>query len=851
MMSTSNPSTSSATEAAKQQIRQWFTLYVKQFTQGCGVNNCSTANCASNSGFEKRNSQQAAAEAMPAIKAYKAQGICVHLRSQLNNTAAPPLNHSTTSNNDNNTESTSGSNNSSSNNINNPTITQLNGSTAASTGTATSPSTRVQSIASTITPIPASVAESNAFPENFLSSGSTLPTSSSPLVKSITPNAIPLPSIAISSNSVADPESPPIQYQTFQAMIDQAKQSNPPNYTPLIRLLGRVFGDQFAVENSWLSFDKENKAIEPTVEDPAINWEEVDKIYNYLTENDNALVTPFQNGWRRLLTQLAFRPQPELPVKLLRALVILLENPAWYDMEFYDTYRVVCKLLAGLNKKSKAILVDWYSKFSTIQRLEGLLNNLQQYVSVRWMFAEKNPSEIQYHVVVIGILNSANEKIAETKVPTTVIPYQQFYNDAVNESYNDQKEGRDISRYDYRCWVTKTGFSFADYSFLLDPASKSRLLQIDASVQMYREMEARQLELMFNRAAGYLIIKVHRNNLIQETLLQLQNRLASDFKKPLKVHFIGESGIDEGGLQKEFFQLLIFQLFDAKYGMFIYDEETHNFKFNHISLDSPLEFELIGILLGLAIYNGVILDIRFPLVYYKKLMGVKPSFRDFEESYPTLAKGFKQLLAFDGDVENTFLRNFSVTYEMYGESKTEPLKSGGEKIPLTLENRQEYVELYIDWVLNKSIEKQFKAFYTGFHLCASGPALELFRPEELELLVCGSPTFDFEAFEAATRYEDGFTKNCEVVKWFWEIVHALNDEDKKKLLSFCTGSDRVPIRGLGSMRFTISRNGPDSDLLPTSHTCFNHLLLPEYSSKEKLKRLLQLALQNSQGFGMI
>lgn len=30
------------------------------------------------------------------------------------------------------------------------------------------------------------------------------------------------------------------------------------------------------------------------------------------------------------------------------------------------------------------------------------------------------------------------------------------------------------------------------------------------------------------------------------------------------------------------------------------------------------------------------------------------------------------------------------------------------------------------------------------------------------------------------------------------------------------------------MTFIISRNGPDSDRLPTAHTCFNHLLLPEY-----------------------
>lgn len=48
----------------------------------------------------------------------------------------------------------------------------------------------------------------------------------------------------------------------------------------------------------------------------------------------------------------------------------------------------------------------------------------------------------------------------------------------------------------------------------------------------------------------------------------------------------------------------------------------------------------------------------------------------------------------------------------------------------------------------------------------------------------------------------------------------------------------------------ISKNGDDSDRLPTAHTCFNHLLLPSYSSKEKLADKLTLAIEQSEGFGL-
>jgi len=68
---------------------------------------------------------------------------------------------------------------------------------------------------------------------------------------------------------------------------------------------------------------------------------------------------------------------------------------------------------------------------------------------------------------------------------------------------------------------------------------------------------------------------------------------------------------------------------------------------------------------------------------------------------------------------------------------------------------------------------------------------------------------------------------------------------------FTTGSDKAPIGGLGKLGLVIVRHGADSDRLPQSHTCFNHLMLPEYSSKEKLETMLLLAVNNSEGFGML
>ena len=103
---------------------------------------------------------------------------------------------------------------------------------------------------------------------------------------------------------------------------------------------------------------------------------------------------------------------------------------------------------------------------------------------------------------------------------------------------------------------------------------------------------------------------------------------------------------------------------------------------------------------------------------------------------------------------------------------------------------------------------------------------------------------------------------------FWIILKNFTTKQKRKFLRFTTGSDRAPyvlffflflirqrikyfsIGGLARLRLIISRNGPDTDRLPTAHTCFNALLLPDYSSLEKLQEKLSIAIDNAEGFGL-
>lgn len=63
----------------------------------------------------------------------------------------------------------------------------------------------------------------------------------------------------------------------------------------------------------------------------------------------------------------------------------------------------------------------------------------------------------------------------------------------------------------------------------------------------------------------------------------------------------------------------------------------------------------------------------------------------------------------------------------------------------------------------------------------------------------------------SAEYDGGYSSETAIVQAFWELVHDMSTEDKKKLLQFTTGSARVPVGGLARLKLIIARNGPDCD----------------------------------------
>lgn len=71
--------------------------------------------------------------------------------------------------------------------------------------------------------------------------------------------------------------------------------------------------------------------------------------------------------------------------------------------------------------------------------------------------------------------------------------------------------------------------------------------------------------------------------------------------------------------------------------------------------------------------------------------------------------------------------------DVFGSISFHDLRENGDETYVTQENKKEFVDLYADFLLNKSVERQFKAFRRGFQMVTDeSPLALLFRPEEIE-----------------------------------------------------------------------------------------------------------------------
>lgn len=391
-----------------------------------------------------------------------------------------------------------------------------------------------------------------------------------------------------------------------------------------------------------------------------------------------------------------------------------------------------------------------------------------------------------------------------------------------------------------------------------DPRLPSSL---DQGVPQYKRDFRRKLIYFRSQPAlrimtGQCHVKVHRNNIFENSYTEIMRQSASDLKKRLMIKFDGEDGLDYGGLSREFFFLLSHEMFNPFYCLFEYSaHDNYTLQINPHSGVNPEHlnyFKFIGRVVGLAIFHRRFLDSFFIGAFYKMMLRKKVTLQDMEGVDEDLHRNLTWTL--NNDIEGIVELTFCVDDEKFGERTTIDLIPGGRDIPVTNENKAQYVELVTEWKIVKRVEEQFNAFMSGFNELIPADLVNVFDERELELLIGGIADIDVDDWKKHTDYR-GYQEQDEVVQNFWKVVRTWDAEQKSRLLQFTTGTSRIPVNGFkdlqgsdGPRRFTIEKSG-DPVALPKSHTCFNRLDLPPYKSYDVLQNKLTIAVEETLGFG--
>ena len=165
----------------------------------------------------------------------------------------------------------------------------------------------------------------------------------------------------------------------------------------------------------------------------------------------------------------------------------------------------------------------------------------------------------------------------------------------------------------------------------------------------------------------------------------------------------------------------------------------------------------------------------------------------------------------------------------------------------TVQERLKYISMLLYYRLNEA-ETQINSIKQGLSKIIPLSILQLFTGNELSMLVCGKKEVDIDLLRQNTKLSNDFKEDSKEVRWLWEILNEFSQEEKIKFIKFCWAQERLPTSNeeyvKNQIAFTIKYNKNDKNKngFPRADTCFFNLELPDYTSKNIMKKNLLVAI---------
>ena len=278
-----------------------------------------------------------------------------------------------------------------------------------------------------------------------------------------------------------------------------------------------------------------------------------------------------------IVMDLKYTKQLENHPNYLNIFVIIMELPFLHSPAYIENaYPEFCKAIGCLSLAGQVQLAKYWSEFSA-KRLQQMVVSLQQLITVKiidgevkWgkgyyinnedaitnptkvmkilyyaslyggeqdppeiLEEEKNVSEsedfLQNELVGASAMGFESKefkqpkddplgkelKISHMECKTPLVPYEDFVNESLNDTINVETD------YKYKLESDEGKFSFVEYSFIMNTASKQRSLYMDNRIRMFSERRSSILQTLIHGLPPmpFLRIRVSRNRIIDDALV--------------------------------------------------------------------------------------------------------------------------------------------------------------------------------------------------------------------------------------------------------------------------------------------------------------------------------------------
>eukprot|EP00742_Colponemidia_sp_Colp-10_P012729 GILJ01014329.1.p1 GENE.GILJ01014329.1~~GILJ01014329.1.p1 ORF type:complete len:1227 (+),score=199.90 GILJ01014329.1:210-3683(+) len=315
-------------------------------------------------------------------------------------------------------------------------------------------------------------------------------------------------------------------------------------------------------------------------------------------------------------------------------------------------------------------------------------------------------------------------------------------------------------------------------------------------------------------------------------------------------------------------------------------------------------YRVLGMLVGKAMYDGILLEVNFAPFFRNLLLGRMNTVTDVASYDTQLYKSFGEMRRVAAETPDKFEEimglYFTVTtvkhHHVQGSdtirttNEEVPLLAGGESMPVTAANVDAYITLVADYYLNRTIHRFAMAFREGMFEVLEESWIKMFDSNELQVLFRGGDEEDSGLDVADWRRNTTHTVSPEIIRAaataananqqhnnpdirfeteegehassmpsiamrvvndFWYVVeHEFTPTQQRSLLQFATSMRRAPLLGFSHMtpKFNLMLVGGSVDQLPTAATCFCMMKMPCYPNRTVMKEKLLMAIEGATTF---